>query len=300
MVQSGIELPYKPPYRWDQVLEFLQGRTIDGVESIQDGVYARTALVTDRAGDLHRGWLQVENNANQNVLHLNLSDSLEPVQDLVEAEIRRQFDLDNDPHVVHDHLAGLSEIHPSLPVLGTRVPGAFDPFEMAVRAVLGRQITVTFARKLANRITQEYGTPIRTGHPGLTHTFPTPRKVLSLSDGIEDHFGRLGVLSARSRTIASLAEGIDSGWLDLEHPVDPDEQYRRLLSIKGIGPWTAGYIGMRTLGLTDTFLETDAGIKKAVAPLTPRESALLAQQWSPFRTYATFSLWNSLSPDFAV
>lgn len=154
MVQSGIELPYKPPYRWDQVLGFLQGRTIDGVESIQDGVYARTALVTDRAGDLHRGWLQVENNANQNVLHLNLSDSLEPVQDLVEAEIRRQFDLDNDPHVVHDHLAGLSEIHPSLPVLGTRVPGAFDPFEMAVRAVLGRQITVTFARKLANRITQ--------------------------------------------------------------------------------------------------------------------------------------------------
>lgn len=245
-------------------------------------------------GTVSDGWLRVSHREDKNALELEISDGLSPVGKEVVKRVRRQFDLDQNPDEIHEQLKTLGQIREGLPVLGTRIPGAFEPFEMAVRAILGQQITVTFARSLADRLTATYGTPVDTGQPGLTYIFPTPEKIASLSDGIEDHLGKLGVLSARSRTIATLAEGMALGELDLDHPEDPAEQMQKLLAIKGIGPWTAGYIAMRTLGMKDVFLETDAGIKKAVAPLAAKEAARVAEQWRPWRSYATFGLWASL------
>ena len=111
---------------------------------------------------------------------------------------------------------------------------------------------------------------------------------------IRDAFGRLGVTSARSATIAALATGIVEGTIDLSHPADPEREMTRLMRIKGVGPWTAGYIGMRAMAWPDVFLETDAGVRKALAPRTPAESRDLAEAWRPWRSYATINLWNSL------
>jgi AraC family transcriptional regulator of adaptative response / DNA-3-methyladenine glycosylase II len=174
------------------------------------------------------------------------------------------------------------------------LPGSFDVFEMCVRAILGQQITVKAAGTLAARITAALGTPIDTQIHGLTHTFPAVSDILALNSSVEAKLGSLGVTGARSRTIAALAQAISDSRLDLSLAAQPEEQLKALCDLPGIGPWTANYIVMRGLGWPDAFLETDYGVKKALEPLTPKEIARLAQQWRPWRSYATINLWNSL------
>jgi AraC family transcriptional regulator of adaptative response / DNA-3-methyladenine glycosylase II len=183
---------------------------------------------------------------------------------------------------------------PQLCQPGTRLPGSFDVFEMCVRAILGQQITVKAAGTLAARMAATLGTPINTQIQGLTHTFPAATDILALSPPIEDSLGPLGITGARARTIAALAQAITGSRLDLSLAAQPEEQLQALCDLPGIGPWTANYIVMRALGWPDAFLETDYGVKKSLEPLTPKEIARLAQQWRPWRSYATINLWNSL------
>ncbi|MGI5952157.1 MAG: AlkA N-terminal domain-containing protein [Brooklawnia sp.] len=290
----AAELEYRPPFHWDALLDFLAGRAIGGVEQVVDASYARTARIRRPNGEEVTGWLRVWHRPENHALVVYLSPALLPVSEQVLARVRRLFDLDCAPLVIAEALQPMNELRPGSFVPGIRVPGCFDEFELVCRAVLGQQVSVKSASTLATRITQHFGSPIDTGVAGLTHSFPAPTQVLQLADDIEDQFGRLGVVSARSRTILALAAALHLGEIDLSHSPDPAREMQKLLGIRGIGPWTANYIAMRAMAWPDAFLETDAAIKKALAPRTPRQSLHLAEAWRPWRSYATFALWNSL------
>ena len=169
----------------------------------------------------------------------------------------------------------MNDISPGLCLPGTRLPGCFDSFEMAVRAILGQQITVAAARTLAGRVAASLGTPLETPVPGLTHTFPTPADICAFGDSPGDVLGPLGVIGSRARAIAALAKGLVAGELDLSQGADPEEQMKKLLALPGFGPWTVRYVAMRALGWPDAMLETDYGVKKALPDRTPEGDSRL-------------------------
>ncbi len=289
-----LALGYRPPYQWEQVLSFIEGRAIKGVEVVKNGEYYRTAsIMTDKRKTI-QGWLKVGHNPKKNLLTVTVSETLLPVLPQVLARVKHQFDLYCDPHAVYETLASMNNIRPNLCILGTRLPGSFNSYEMAIRAILGQQITVKAASTLAARIVQVFGTPINTEIEGLTHIFPSPEKILALDGNIENYFGELGVTSARSRTILELTKAIIEGEIDFDFCPNPEEEMKKLMNIKGIGSWTAQYIAMRAMKWTDSFLETDVGIKKALEGYSAKKLLEMAENWRPWRSYATINLWNSL------
>ena len=285
----AVCLGYRPPYQWARMLEFLALRAIPGVEAADGDGYRRAVRLGGAAG-----WLRVQCLPVRNALRVTVSPSLLPVLPQALARVRHLFDLCCDPAAVAEGLRSMDELRPGLCVPGARLPGCFEPFEMAVRAVLGQQITVKAARTLAGRMAQALGTPVDAGVEGLTHVFPTAEEILALEGPIEGHLGPLGVIGARARTIRALAEVFadDAAWLGFG--ADPKSAVRRLRALPGIGDWTAQYIAMRALGWTDAFPDTDYGVKKALEPRTQKEIRALAEQWRPWRAYATINLWNSL------
>ena len=289
-----LTLGYRPPYRWEEMLNFLAGRAIKGVEVIKNDEYIRTVHLEDAEGNDIYGWVRVGHRHKKNVLIVTVSSTLLPVLPQVLARIRHLFDLYCNPQAIYETLKAMNDIRPGLCVLGTRMPGCFDAFEMAVRAVLGQQITVKAASTLAARIVQTYGTPIQTGIDGLTHIFPSPEDIFTLDGPIENHLGPLGVISTRAKTIYELARTFVQGEIDFDLPSQPEEEIKKLMTIRGIGRWTAQYIAMRSMEWPDAFLETDAGIKKALQPYTSKELLKMAEMWRPWRSYATVNLWNTL------
>ena len=289
-----LKLGYRPPYDWKGLLDFLAARTIPGVESVTGGVYRRTASVAARGGQLQRGWLAVENLALENALAITISASLLPVVGKVLARLRHLFDLSSDPETIFLALSVMNERQPGLCRPGVRLPGSFDPFEMAVRAILGQQITVKAARTLATRLAQTFGQPLDTPFPELTHTFPRPETLAALPQPIENHLGPLGVIGSRARSIRALAEALTAGHITLSPQADPEAEMGALLALPGFGPWTVHYLAMRALSWPDAFPHTDHGVKKALSGLTQKQILDLAAQWSPWRSYATINLWNSL------
>jgi AraC family transcriptional regulator of adaptative response / DNA-3-methyladenine glycosylase II len=289
-----LELGYRPPYLWDKTLSFLAGRSIAGIEVAAFGEYTRTVRLKNAEGKQIYGWLRVGHAPNNNALRVTVSESLLPALPLVLARVKHMFDLYCDPSAVYETLHIMNEIKPGICSKGARVPGCFDPFEMSVRAVLGQQITVKSANTLAARIVEKYGTPVQTGIEGLTRVFPSPENVLAMGDSIGDNFGVLGVTAIRSRTIYELARALSVGDIDLGLPAQPEEEMKKLTAIRGIGSWTAQYIAMRAMEWPDAFLETDAGVKKALPGHTPKELLIIAEAWRPWRSYATINLWNTL------
>ncbi len=289
-----VALGYRPPYQWEQMLGFLAGRAIPGVEAVRQGAYFRTARFAMGERGHAAGWLRVENRAEQNALAVTVDEALLPVLPQVLARVRHLFDLYCDPDAIYAALEPMNEIRPGLCVRGLRVPGCFDPFEMAVRAVLGQQITVKAARTLAARLVERYGTPVETGVEGLSRLFPTAGEVLALEGPMESHLGPLGIIAARARTIGALAKAFAEGQVRFDFCAQPETEMKKLLAIPGIGPWTARYMAMRGMGWPDVFLETDAGVQKALAPRAAKEMLALAEAWRPWRSYATVSLWNAL------
>ena len=289
-----VMLGYRPPYEWRQVLGFLAGRAIAGVEAVNDDGYMRTVrCVTGEQKSVY-GWMRVGHRPRKNALAVTVSAALLPALPHVLARVRNLFDLHCYPDAVYERLSAMNAIRPGLCVPGTRLPGCFDPFEMAARAVLGQRITVKAAGTLAGRLAKAHGTPVETGVEGLTHTFPSARDIAALGDGIADHLGPLGITRARARTILSLAEKIADGELDFARCIQPEAEIKKLMAISGIGAWTAQYIGMRAMGWPDAFPHTDYGVKKALAPLSENEILKMAEAWRPWRGYATINLWNSL------
>jgi AraC family transcriptional regulator, regulatory protein of adaptative response / DNA-3-methyladenine glycosylase II len=286
-------LGYRPPYLWDNILAFLNERAIPGVESVADHAYHRTAVIQS-CGKTYRGIISVRNVEKKNVLAVTVCVALLPVLQAVLARVKHLFDLDCDPVEIASRLSVMNEIKEGLCVPGIRVPGCFDGFEMAVRAVLGQQITVKAARTLAGRIAGAYGAELKNPAHGLTRTFPTPADIYSLDEPIENHLGVLGVTGARARSIRVLAEGIESGDIKLSVSADPEMQMRKLLALPGFGPWTVQYIAMRALRSPDAFPYTDYGVKKALNGRAQKQILELSGQWEPWRSYATVLLWNSL------
>ncbi len=288
-----LALGYRPPYRWEELLSFLAARAIPGVELVKNGEYLRTVR-TEADGRPVCGWVRVAHRPAKNALAVTVGETLLPALPQVLARVRQLFDLGCDPAAVYETLQTMNDIRPGLFVLGTRLPGCFNAFEMAVRAVLGQQITVKAAGTLAARIVEAYGAPVQTGIDGLTRVFPSPEDVLALGGDIENCFGVLGVTSARARTILELARAFVRRDIDFGLCARPEEEIKKLEAVRGIGSWTAHYIAMRAMGWPDAFLETDAGIKKALAPHTPKEILQMAEAWRPWRSYATVALWNTL------
>lgn len=294
--ENGITLAlgYRPPYQWQQILDFLELRAIPGVEAISDGKYCRTVhLVTREQRHLY-GCVRVGHKPQKNVLTVAVDAVLLPVLPQVLSKIRHLFDLSCDPHAIFETLKSMNEIDPGFCIPGTRLPGCFDAFEMAVRAILGQQITVKAARTLAGRLAETYGVPIKTETEGLKYSFPSPERIIALDGAIENHLGPMGITSTRARTILKLAEIFVSGSIDFDFCDQPNEEMKKLKEIPGIGDWTAQYIAMRAMGWPDAFPHTDYGVKKALAPRTPKEILDLAERWRPWRSYAAINLWNSL------
>ncbi len=287
-------LGYAPPYPWEQLLDFLSLRAIPGVEVVYDGEYCRTVSLPDEEQHIVSGWLSVGHLPEKEALRLTVSSSLQAVIPQLISRVCGLFDLSCDPDDVYESLSIMKEIDPSLPVHGTRLPGCFDPYEMAVRAILGQQITVKAACTLAGRFAQGYGVPLPCKLPGLDRSFPTPEKILSLEGPIEDQLGPLGITRIRSQAILGLSEIFAPGEKDFSIYMEPEAAMKKLREIPGIGVWTAQYIAMRALEWKDAFPDTDYGVKKALAPRNRKEILALAEGWRPWRGYATMNLWNSL------
>ncbi len=289
-----LSLGYRPPYLWDAMLGFLASRAIPGVEAIHEGTYARAVVLAGFDGKSHSGWIRVRHVPQKRSLNVEVSVSLLPVLPHVLARVRHLFDLGCDPVAVDEGLRAMNQLAPGLQTLGTRLPGSFDPFEMAVRAVLGQQVTVGAARTLATRMVNRYGAQVQAAVPGLSHAFPSPERILALDGDIESHLGPLGIIGTRARTIHALARALATRELDFGPNAQPEREVEKMLALPGIGPWTAQYIAMRAMAWPDAFLPTDYGVKKALAPRTPRQISEMAQPWRPWRSYATINLWNSL------
>ena len=289
-----LSLGYRPPYPWSKMLDFFSQRAITGVELIKDGKYWRTVhLITSEKKNVY-GWICVAQDAKRNILNVTIATSLLPVLPQVLARLRHLFDLYCDPDAVYEVLSVMNDIRPGLSALGTRLPGCFDSFELSVRAVLGQQITIKAARTLALRLVNTYGTPVQTGIKGLFFCFPFAEDIVVLDGEISEHLGPLGITSARAKTILALARAYVQGDINFDFCAKPDIEIEKLRAIPGIGNWTAQYIAMRTMAYTDAFLQTDAGIKKALKPHSPKKLLDMAEAWRPWRSYATINLWNSL------
>lgn len=289
-----LALGYRPPYQWEQMLDFLSPRSIPGVEVIKNDEYFRTVhLVTGEQKHLY-GWIQVGNRQQKNVLSVTVSAALLPALPQVLSRVRHLFDLYCEPHAVYETLSRMNEIRPGLCIPGIRLPGCFDAFEMSARAVLGQQITVKAATTLTGRFAEKFGSPVETGIDGLTYAFPSPESITALDGPIENHLGPLGVIATRARSILALAEVFTSETIDFELCIQPENEIKKLMQLPGIGAWTAQYIAMRALGWTDAFPDTDFGVKKALVPRNRKEILALAETWRPWRAYATMCLWNAL------
>lgn len=289
-----LALGYRPPYQWQQMLDFLSLRAIPGVEIIRDGEYLRTVHLVTREQQHVSGWIRVGHRPQGNVLTVTLDSALLPVVTQLLTRIRHLFDLYCDPYAVYEVLAPMNTIHPELCTPGTRLPGCIDAFEMVVRAVLGQQITVKAASTLAARFVEAFGAPVQTEIDGLTHTFPSPEDILALEGPIDKHLGPLGIIKVRAQTILELARAFVREEIHFNFSAEPEIEIKKLMTIPGIGPWTAQYIALRAMGWTDAFPHTDYGVKKALAPRTADEILSLAEAWRPWRGNATVNLWSSL------
>lgn len=290
----ALHLSYRPPYRFSELLAFFRDRALAHVELVDDTSYTRTVRLEDRDGNIACGWVRVEDDPANNRLVVTMSDELVPVVSEVIARVRRMFDVDSDPVAISQALSPLEKAVPGVHIDGIRVPGCFDTFEIACRAVIGQQVSVKAANKLAGRIAERYGEKVETGIEGLDRTWPSAAAVRSLAN-VENAFGELGLIKTRSRAVDAIAALIDEGALDLDTGAVAEVQMEALLQVRGIGPWSANYIAMRTLSYPDAFLETDAGVAHALPELTPKERLALVEDCRPWRSYAVLALWDSLS-----
>jgi len=288
-----LRLGYRPPLRFSELLAFFRARALAGVEVVGEESYARTAYMVMPDGREVSGWIRAEHDPDHNALVLSMAESLLPATSMVVARVRRMFDLDCDPETVYGGLAALNTIRPGANVCGMRLPGCFDPFETCCRAVLGQQVSVVAANKLAARIVEAIGPQVHTGVEGLDHAWPSAREIAAIDD-LAGTLGKLGVIRTRSAVIADIAQIVESGQLSFDSLSDPIEQMSTLLSVKGIGPWTANYIAMRVYSYPDAFLEKDAGVAHALPDMAQKERIEAVEPCRPWRSYAVVCLWNSL------
>ena len=281
--EVSLALSFRPPYDWDHLRDFLALRATPGVERVDEHGYAR--LIRTDAG---HAVIQVRPLAGKDALQLRVRGAPPTALFQIATAARRVFDLAADPALL---VAGL-ESDPLLRPLvrrrpGIRIPGTWDPFECAVRAVLGQQVTVAAARTLAGRLVVRAGEPVATAVSGLDRLFPTPRALAAANlDG-------LGLTGARITALQALGLAVAEGRVTFDRPAD--EVVASLVELPGFGEWTAQYIALRALGEPDAFLAADLVVRRMAAgggaPLTLKELERRADAWRPWRGYAVMHLW---------
>jgi len=289
----AVRLSYSPPYAWTEMLSFLARRATPGVESVSNARYVRSIVVGSQ-----RGVIAVERGKPGELLlrvHCRRLDALRAIV----ARVRGMFDLHADPRIVDAHLSADPWLAPLVDARpGLRVAGAWDGFELAVRAVLGQQITVRAATALAGKLVSACGEPIdmklRTLYPGITSVFPAPASF------DEKTVRRLGMPGARAAALIALARRVEGDPTLLGQRSSLDDSIRSLTTIPGVGDWTAQYIAMRELREPDAFPSTDVALLRAAETLAGRrltaaDLVARAERWRPWRAYAALHLWATLA-----
>lgn len=280
-----IRLSFRPPYDWHSLVEFLSVRATPGVEVVDESSYRRTISL-----GAFWGTFEVRRVARRNYLELGIDFPNPQSFPYIVQRARRIFDVDTDPAEVARHLRqdrrllALVDAYP-----GLRLPGAWDGFELAVRAILGQQVSVKGATTIAGRLALAYGRRVRTGELGVL--FPTP-EVLAKVDP-----GRLGLPMARARAIPRLARAVCQGEASFNGRSELRTFVGRMKDVPGIGEWTAQYVAMRALSHPDAFPETDLGLLRGASSgsrgLKPKTLLRRAEKWRPFRAYAAMYLWKN-------
>jgi AraC family transcriptional regulator of adaptative response / DNA-3-methyladenine glycosylase II len=282
--QYLFRLRFRPPYDWKGMLSFLATRAIPGVETVEGGCYRRSISLNG-----NHGYFEVSLDAANHALVARVQFGDPRSLFFITERIRAMFDLNADWAAIAKSL----KTDPALAAHikadpGLRVPGCWNGFELAVRAILGQQISVKGASTLAGRLVKTFGEPFFAAG-GVTHLFPTPR---ALADA---NFAGIGLPGARAETIRSLAQTVCDGRIGFEGVVDSADFLDRLCEIPGIGEWTAQYVAMRALREPDAFPSSDLGLLRALDLNSARELERRAEAWRPWRAYAAVHLWNMAS-----
>jgi|SRR5579883_924056 len=281
-----VQLEYRPPFAWERMLSYLALRAIPGVEMIDATHYRRTVSIGSAEGVIAVGAA-----CRDDCIELEITPALAPHVGSIIARVKRLLDLGAVPDAVSRHLGQdplLANTVRRLP--GLRVAGAFDGFELAVRTVLGQQVSVKSASTLAGRWAASFGKPIATAYPALDRLSPSAETVAQLT---EDQLAALGMVGARARCLIALARAILDKRVVLTLATDVEAQIENLRSVPGIGPWTAHYIAMRALHWPDAFPSGDLMLMRA-ANSSRRQLETRAEAWRPWRAYAAHYLWQSL------
>ncbi len=287
-----FELAYRPPYDWPAVSGFLAARAIAGVEAVEEGRYRRAVRIAAEGGPgaaAHAGWIEVAPSPKKPALRVTVSASLAKALPPVLSRVKALMDLACNPAEVAQALGALAREQP-----GLRVPGAFDGFEVAVRAVVGQQVSVAAARTIIGRIAAAYGTPVETPFASVTRAFPSPQAIAGLPYG---RIARLGMPGARAKTVIGLARAIADGSIELAPNADIEATLEKLRALPGVGEWTAQYLAMRSLAWPDAFPHTDLGVLRALGERDPKRALARAEAWRPWRAYAVMHLWISHAKD---
>ena len=286
-----LRLGYRPPYDFVTLLAFLRTRSLPGVELVDEHSYMRVFGVADAPGWLRLSAWPKGEHALKLELHCPQPAQLLPVV----TRLRRMFDLDAEPQAIAATLGAGGVLKPLLRKRpGLRLPGGWDGFEIAVRAVLGQQVSVAAARTLATRIVHRYGEPLAVPLlPGLECLFPTPERLA------EADLREIGVTTARAATIRGIAQALLDGRIDFRAEQPLDEFVERWVALPGIGEWTAHYMAMRAMSHPDAFPAADLILRRVAAGDAPELSTkaltALAETWRPWRAYAVMHLWRSAS-----
>ena len=288
-----FRLPFRPPFDWERMLAFLSPRATPGVEAVEHGCYRRTILAGGLSGSIEAF---LENDGAEHgggALGVRICIPDPRWLFLIIERIRQMFDLNANPFEISSQLSADSLLaqavarHP-----GVRVPGCWDGFELAVRAILGQQVTVKGASTLAGRLVREFGTAVAP-RSGLTHLFPAP-EMLAGAD-----LARVGLPAARAETIRGLAAAVCDGRIAFTGVPDLRDFLSRLRRLPGIGDWTAQYVAMRALGDPDAFPASDLGLLRAAGMRHARALEQRSHAWRPWRAYAAIHLWQSAHDDEA-
>ncbi len=295
-----ISLSYRPPFAWDALMDFLAGRAIPGVEFVTGHAsrqYWRTIRVRE-----HVGVLGVSASSRTNAVDVTFSHALLPVLVPLLAQVRQLLDLDATPVAIDAHLRTDARLAETIAVTpGRRVPGCVDAFELAVRAVLGQQVSVRGATTLAGRLIELVAEPLVSPHAPLpsqlTHA---PLTAERLADTSIDRVMGIGLPRARATTLVHMARAVVDGSFPLLRDASTTttttrEFVERFTELNGIGPWTAQYVAMRALRSPDAFPDGDLALRKAAGGVSNAELRRLAEKWRPWRAYAAMYLWARLT-----
>lgn len=307
-----LQLGFRPPYDAQAIFAFWQQRQLDTMEFIASSGYSLPgnasflfkaaplqlirSVSISHAGHPLQGWLHAAPDLEKCVLRVRLSDKLAPALPLITQRLRAAFDLDADPAAI---AAALSRDFKAGE--GMRVPGGLDGFEIAVRAILGQQVTVAAGRMFTQRILQTFGEQIQTPWPQVTRCFPKPQVLAKASP---ESLGALGIVKQRQAALIAVSRAVATGELNLNSPPQPLKVIEQLQELPGIGEWTANYIAMRALRWPDAFPAGDVALHNALGlrdEKSPAKRAKLAetasQAWRPWRSYAVFRIWAGLHRD---